>query len=138
MKVKYSLYIIAIFLMIIFILFSLKHEKSGKLNLINNSKYTIGIITSNWHNKSTTKNFGVDYKYNIQNIQYENQISRDLKLNNKYLLVYDSSNISNLSELLLIYPLPDSLEAPINGWKYNEVPISIDSVKIRKYVLNED
>ena len=93
-------------------------------NRIKNSKFTIGQISSEWHTKSTFKNFGVDYEYKINDKTYSKQISVDLRKGNKYLVVYDSLSPKN-AVLIPEYDM-NIYNSPKNGWNINELPIKIN------------
>lgn len=106
--------------------------------MLKQPKFTIAVISSKWHYKTTWKSPGVDFKLRINNEEFERTTRNNLKLGDKYLYIYDSLSYNYSGMILLNYPLPDSIQSPKNGWRYDEVPIPIDSVRIRKYVLGEE
>jgi len=63
--------------------------------LIKNQKFTIGEISSEWHTKTTNKTFGIDYSYVVKNKKYVGQTKENLKISEKYLVVFDSLNPNN-------------------------------------------
>lgn len=102
-------------------------------HILKNSKYTVTVITSDWHTKSGFKSFGIDYEYHVDGKLYIKQTLKKLMKSQKYLLVFDSLNPQN-ARILEMYPLYDSINLPENGWTYKQVPISIDSIQIKEYV----
>ncbi|MDV7696744.1 hypothetical protein N6B72_07425 [Chryseobacterium soli] len=102
-------------------------------NLIKYPKYTTTLIISDWHHKNN-HGIGVDYEYYVNKKRYSYTVNLDLKKNNKYLLIYDSLKPSNCS-VLEMYPIIDNnIQTPLNGWKYNDVPIKIDTSEIIEYL----
>lgn len=138
---KYSIVIFSILLL--YIAYVILDDNSAGKKSLKHPKYTVGLV-GEWHFKTTWKTAGSDFfiKLNGKEIRktfpYNNL---EDKVGKKYLVLYDSlepHTFNKYYELLHIYPLPDSIEAPPNGWRYDEVPIPIDSVRIRKYVLGEE
>lgn len=109
-------------LLIPLISWGLSYYRSEKR--IQNRKFTVGEITSEWHPKSTFKNFGVDYTYSVNGEKFIKQISENLNLGSKYLVVYDSLNSKN-AILISEYDM-NIYQYPKNGWNTNEVPIKIN------------
>ena len=114
------------------IIFGYIYSNNNLKNLIKYPKYTTAIIISDWHHKNT-HGIGVDYEYYVNEKRYSYTVNLDLKKNNQYLLVYDSLKPSNCS-ILEMYPIIRDIPVPINGWKYNDVPIKIDSIEIIEYL----
>lgn len=117
---------------IIFYLFSLRNQKT----ILKNQKYTLGIITSEFHHKTTGKPAGKDYEYKVRGRKYEKTASRiRTKIGSKYLIIYDSLH-PNRACLLRDYEINKEIkiEYKEDGWKPNEVPINIDTIQIRKFV----
>ncbi|PIE50383.1 MAG: hypothetical protein CSA38_02945 [Flavobacteriales bacterium] len=101
-------------------------------NLLKNTKYTLAIVTSDWHYKDDS-GVGVDYEYFINDKYYYKTSNIRVRKGEKYIIVYDSLN-PNTHCLLNNYELSDTIIPPKNGWKYNEVPIPIDSAYIRNII----
>ena len=99
-----------------------------------NKKYTIGTITSEWHHKND-KGVGVDFEYNVNGKKYDKTFSKDVEIGNKYLVVFDSIH-PNRFVLLPFYEFDKKFnyDVPQNGWKFSEVPILIDTVKVNNYI----
>ena len=135
MKISKSNIFVFVLLISVLIYFFLKGEKREQ-KLLENYKFTVGEISSEWHSKTTFKSFGIDYFYNLNKQKYEGIAKKkDLVIGEKYLVIYDSVELK-FGKLLPMYPLPDSIEPPPNGWRLDEVPIEVDWKKIEKYILN--
>ena len=117
---------------IVVIIFGYIYSNNNLKNLIKYPKYTIALIISDWHHKNN-HGIGVDYEYSVNEKRYNYTINLDLKKEAKYLLVYDSLKPSNC-RILEMYPIIEDVQPPINGWKYNNVPIKIDSIEIIEYL----
>jgi hypothetical protein len=128
---KYNFAVVAITILIIGSLFLL--EKSNTSKILRNAKYSVAEITSIWHSKKGLKSFGVDYSYNVNGESYTRQISVNLIKGKKYLAIYDTLNPINC-KILEIYPIHRDIKIPVQGWRYEEVPITIDSLAIKKYI----
>ncbi|SEN12703.1 hypothetical protein SAMN05421856_1253 [Chryseobacterium taichungense] len=96
-------------------------------------KYTIALIISDWHHKNTN-GIGVDYEYFVNKKRFLSTINLDLKKNDKYLLIFDSLQPKN-NTLLETYKVDKIFNAPDNGWLLSELPIKVDTVKIKNTVL---
>ena len=132
--IKKYFHVIVIFLVVAVIIYGYIDAKINSEQLVRYPKYTIAIITSDWHHKNG-RGFGVDYKYSVSGKVYD--LTRDVKVKKgeKYLLIYDSVKPRNCL-VLEMYPIPDSIEIPENGWQYEDVPIKIDSSKIKEHIEN--
>jgi len=122
-----------ILICIIFIIYMFYVNNRNIDALLKNSKYTVAIVTSEKHAKSTFKSFGHDFEYKLNDEDYMRQTSENLVKGQKYLLVFDSLN-PKYSMILAIYPIFHEIKIPKNGWKYDEVPMKIDTLKIKKYI----
>lgn len=60
-----------------------------------------------------------------------------LEKGHKYLLIFDSLKPDN-NVILEMYLLNGNLQVPINGWKLNELPIKIDTTKVKNIVLGDE
>ena len=100
-----------------------------------NKKYTIGTITSEWHHKKTGKPAGVDFIYEVKGSVYDKVFARSLKKGNKYLVVFDSIHPNRFC-LLPFYELDKNFnyEIPSVGWKFEEIPFLIDTIKVNNYI----
>lgn len=96
-----------------------------------NSKYTIGYVTSDWHQKNGN-GVGTDYEYIVENRKFYSTSVYNLKKGTKYLVMYDSIKIKN-SIMLGHHQLPDNLQVPYNGWNFKQVPIKLDSADLKAY-----
>lgn len=130
-KEKYHLVILV--LVIGIVIFGLLYEKIWITQILKNSKYTIGVATTDWHQKNNN-GVGTDYKYHFKNLDYFSTTSYSYKKGDLFLIIFDSLKPKN-SQVLSFYPVENyliDLKIPKNGWKYNDVPFKIDSVEIRK------
>ncbi len=94
--------------------------------MIKNQKFTIGEISSEWHTKTTNKTFGIDYSYVVKNKKYVGQTKENLKISEKYLVVFDSLNPNNAT-LISEYGL-NNYKSNFDGWTFKNVPFKIDSI----------
>lgn len=109
-----------------------------RLNIYENSKYTIGEITKR---RTETRSNYYRYYYFVNNWKYKGRSSfkergkyAHLPLG-KYFIVFDSLKPEN-SALLQFLVVPDSItEAPPGGWK--ELPIPVNKDEIRKFLKIE-
>lgn len=101
-------------------------------NLLKNTKYTVATVIHDWHYKNN-HGTGVDYEYFVNGKYYYKTSNIRVQKGEQYILVYDSLN-PNTHCLLTYYELTDSITPPKNGWKYEEIPIEIDSAEIREYI----
>lgn len=102
-----------------------------KDDILNNSKFTVGTMTSNWHQKNN-RGVGTDFIYFVNGMKISKTTHYDLKKGTKYLVMYDSLSPSWYI-MIGHHQLPDSIEPPPNGWKFNEIPIPIDSGDLKQY-----
>ncbi|MBM7419070.1 hypothetical protein M2254_000576 [Chryseobacterium sp. BIGb0186] len=126
-------YLILLVLVIGFIIFGFIHEKMWIKQMLKNSKYTIGIATTDWHQKNNNGT-GTDYKYHFKDLDYFSITSYSYKKGDSFLIIFDSLKPKN-NQVLWLYPIENyliDLKVPKDGWKYNDVPFKIDSVEIRK------
>ena len=100
-------------------------------NVKKNAKYNIAYITSNWHQKNN-RGAGTDFKYYVNGRTISKTCNYNLQKGTKYLIMYDSISPSRYI-MLGHHQLPDDIEVPSNGWKFNEIPISIDSADLKQY-----
>lgn len=138
--IKYKIQIIVLTPFLFYFIFIFFDDNSSIKKMLKNQKYTVGIISSKYHYKTTWKPPGTDFIYRVNLKKYEGLVSRTSfnVIGEKYLVIFDSTKITKSSNLIPFYSLPDSIESPPNGWRYDEVPIPIDSVRIRKYVLGKE
>ncbi|SFN92323.1 hypothetical protein SAMN05421594_4729 [Chryseobacterium oleae] len=130
-----NFYLILISILVIVIGYWYLSSLNGLKNVSKRKKYTIALVTSDWHHKDTN-GIGVDYEYFVDSRKYSNTINLDLKKEQKYLLVFDSIVPEN-NVLLDIYPINNLSSVPVNGWKIDELPIKVNSVEINNMVLEE-
>ncbi len=102
-------------------------------NIKNNAKFTVANIVSDWHYTNTKGGPGTDIVYWVKNKKIEGICEYNLRKGTKYLVMYDSLKPYHFL-LLGHHQLPDSIKSPKNGWKFSQVPISIDSIQIKEYV----
>lgn len=96
-----------------------------------NSKFTVATMTSNWHHKNSN-GVGTDFTYSVGGRTISKTTNFNLKKGTRYLVMYDSLSPSWYI-MLGRHQLPDSIEAPPNGWKFKEIPITIDSAELKQY-----
>ena len=133
---KYYGYIIAWCAIFLFIIFSIYNETKKQKIMLSHYKFTVG-IAGKWHHKTTWKSPGTDYFYEYKGKKYDGVFSYAYApQGKKFLVILDSVKPSNSTKLLKFYPLPDSIKIPENGWRKDEVPISINMDSIKKYVLS--
>ncbi len=130
MNSKYPLIIILIVIAVI--LYGYFNANKNKAKLLNNYKFTVARITTDWHYKNDN-GIGVDYEYDVNKKKYSSTVNVDVKNNETYLLIYDSLNPRSCL-VLEMYPIYDSIEPPKNGWKYEEVPIRVDTLRIKEHI----
>jgi hypothetical protein len=129
-KKFYPIIVGLIVLLIIIVLQVLSN--SDIKGIIKRPKFTTTIITTDYHHKNFN-GVGVDYEYFINSKKYTSTIDLHLRKNEKYLLIYDSLKYKN-NLLLEIYQIQGAIKVPLKGWRYEEVPITIDSLAIKKYI----
>lgn len=95
------------------------------------AKFTIGTMVSNWHQKNN-RGVGTDFKYLVNNIRIIKTGSYNLRKGQRCLILYDSLSPQNCL-MLGNHIVPYNIEAPSNGWKFNEIPIPIDSAELKEY-----
>lgn len=130
--IKKNLHILVISIVVIVIVFGFIISGINSRRLLENAKYTVATVTSDWHHKNNT-GVGVDYEYYVNEKSYGYTINLDLKKNEKYLIAYDSLKPSNC-QILEMYPLNSDIISPINGWDLNELPIKINSEEVFDYI----
>jgi len=84
--------------------------------------YTIGTINKIW--KPASGNINAGYYYYINNKKYRNSVDRHgheeiAKVGNRFIVEYPEGHESH-GILLYDHPVPDSIEAPPEGW--DEMP----------------
>ncbi|MCT2563761.1 hypothetical protein [Chryseobacterium herbae] len=119
---------LATLIIIITTLFLSRHDLK---NAKKNSKYTIAYITSNWHQKNNN-GVGTDFTYEVNGEKIEKTCANNLEKGTRYIVLYDSIAPKNYI-MLYNHPLPDSIKRPLNGWKFNEVPVKLDSSDLKQY-----
>lgn len=115
-------------IVIIVTLFLSRHElKSAKKN----AKYTIAYITSDWHQKNNN-GVGTDFRYYVNGEEINKTCADNLKKGTRYIVLYDSIHPKNYI-MLYNHQLLNNIKAPVNGWKFKEVPIKLDSADLKYY-----
>jgi len=128
-KRKYLLLLaICFFLFLFYLFYKAKEDAKSSWKY---SKYTVGYIISNWHQKNNN-GVGTDFIYKVKEVTISKTCDYNLHKGTKYLVLYDSLKPSNYI-MLGSHQLPDDIKAPYNGWKFNEIPIKIDSADLKKY-----
>lgn len=124
---------------LLFFVFILWQKNTSNINkILKNPKFTIGIINSDYHHKTTFKPPGHDYYFIVGNETYHGVASTNTECNGKnigfkFLVIYDAVSNNNFASLCF-YPVPDNIRAPKNGWTLNEVPIEIDFERIKNFI----
>ena len=136
---KYKWNIIISFFILIGSFFISKFENKRLIRMLDHPKFSIGIITSEFHSKTTLKSPGNDFVYYINRIEFKGVTSAgsNCKLKDvgdRFLIIFDSIKVGKSSRLLCNYPIPDSIKAPPDGWRLDEVPIEIDMKRIEAYI----
>jgi len=137
MKKRTKINIVFFLIIVIAQIIIFTYKKDRGKDILKSPKFTVGVISSEWHSKTTLKQPGFDFKYSI-NLKESQAVTNQIKIakiGEKYLVAYDSIK-PNAVSFLSIYPLPDSIEPPPNGWRLDEVPIEVDWKKIEEYILN--
>lgn len=115
-------------IVIIATLFLSRHElKSAKRN----AKYTIAYITSDWHQKNNN-GVGTDFTYYVNGEEINKTCADNLRKGTRYIVLYDSIHPKNYI-MLYNHQLLNNIKAPVNGWKFKEVPIKLDSADLKYY-----
>ncbi len=131
---KYYL-VIGFFAIVMMFLISILYAKIGIKGIKKNAKYTIGIMTSNWHPKNNN-GVGTDFIYFVRGQKISKTGPYNLKIGKRCLIMYDSLKPSHCL-MLGYHQLPDSIEAPYNGWAFKQVPIKLDSADLKAYLEKE-
>lgn len=124
-------YIILGLATLFFIIFTLISSKSQIKNARKNAKYTIAYITSDWHQKNNN-GVGTDFTYYVGGKRINKTCANNLKKGTRYVVLYDSINPKNYI-MLYNHELSSKIKAPVNGWKFNELPIKLDSTDLKFY-----
>lgn len=124
-------YIILGLATLFFIIFTLISSKSQIKNARKNAKYTIAYITSDWHQKNNN-GVGTDFTYYVSGKRINKTCANNLKKGTRYVVLYDSINPKNYI-MLYNHELSSKIKAPVNGWKFNELPIKLDSTDLKFY-----
>src|SRR5690606_21314193 len=110
MKRKTTINLILLLLLLLFISFLVLKTKKSKSELLKSPKFTVCVISSEWHSKTTFNGPGYDFKYNVNGEKYQSTVNQyddnTFRLGRKFLYVYDTSN-PNVGYILPIYPLSD-------------------------------
>lgn len=123
---------ILIFVGLIFSIGVFQLWNNHKLNgILKKQQYTVGMIISKGHTRTTTKNWGKDYEYIIENKKYIRQTSSKVFLGKKYLIIYDSLHPKR-SMLLNRYEINEQYDKKI--WSFKEIPFKVDSTYIYNFV----
>jgi len=133
MKKFTNQYWFLIFCSCIIIFFIVLWYKSNQwtISLQKNSKFTICYVVSDWHQKNN-RGVGADLEFPVNGIMIKRTTNYDLKKGGKYLVLYDSLKPSNYL-LLYNHQINEKVIAPSKGWKFNEIPILIDSTDLKEY-----
>ena len=97
-------------------------NNNKKESLVKNAKYTVvKILDAKVHGKNDTEFTFILYGQTLKSygkLLWRNE--RQNTIGTKVLLEYDSTNIKN-NKILIEVSVPESLQIPINGWKYKPV-----------------
>ncbi len=132
-KYYFALIFLAILIVVVSSILLGKKEVKG---IRKNSKYTIGIITSDWHQKNDN-GVGTDFIYFVRNRKISKTGPYNLKKGERCLIMYDSTSPTHYL-MLSRYLIPKNIKAPYNGWSFKEIPIKIDSVDLNEYFKIRD
>lgn len=124
-------YLMLAFATLIFITTTLFLSRDNLKNVKKNAKYTIAYITSDWHQKNN-RGVGTDFTYYVNGKKIEKTCANSLKKGTRYILLYDSISPKNYI-ILYNHKLSNKVTAPVNGWKFNELPIKVDSADLKYY-----
>lgn len=127
---KETIFVLGIIAVIIYSIFSQDYKT---YNLKNNPKFTIGIISSDWHSKTTSKPPGKDYSFILKGKKFEHTtpVSKSVyQLGDRFLVMYDSLKPEKAAILIDYYEIPANISVPKNGWRLDEIPLKVDSQKI--------
>lgn len=127
-----KLHLILIFIVVVWVGYWYLNSLNSLEDISKRSKYTTALAISDWHHKNST-GIGVDYEYFVNNKKYSNTINLNLKKGQDYLLVFDSIIPEN-NVILDIYPINNFSSVPLSGWKINELPIKVDSMKVNNII----
>jgi hypothetical protein len=114
------------------------HFGPPKIEMLKNTKYTVGKITSNYSFDKANGN-GYDYKFMYNDDQRFAHQNGEFIPGRKYLVAYDSVNIKNGFFILDKYDITDSLakyhiyEEYDNyniGWSLQKIPFKYDKTNI--------
>lgn len=125
-------FLIILTLGVALIIFGFIHEKIWVKKMLENPRYTIGVATTDWHQKNNN-GAGTNYKYSFKKVEYLNTTNYSYKKGDSFLIIFDSLKPKN-NKVLGFYNIENyliDLKVLDNGWKYNEVPFNIDSLEIR-------
>jgi hypothetical protein len=129
-KIKY-ISIVLSFATLVFIVITLFLSRRELKGTKRNAKYTVAYITSNWHQKNDN-GVGTDFTYYVNEREINMTCANNLKKGTEYIVLYDSIHPKNYI-MLYNHQLSDKMKAPINGWKFNNLPIKVDSTDLKFY-----
>lgn len=116
-KMSRMIFVIFVVLLICITIYGLRESNKAINGILENPKYTVGLL-GDYHYRTTTEPPGSDYKFYLNNIQYEQVYPysnlRAKPQGDKYVVVYDSLK-PEYNYLLYVYSLPDDISIPVNG-----------------------
>lgn len=124
-------YIVLGLVTLFFVIFTLVSSKTKLTAAKKNAKYTIAYITSDWHQKNNN-GVGTDFTYYVNGEKINKTCANSLKKGTRYIVLYDSLHPKNYI-MLYNHKISSNIKSPANGWKFNELPIKIDSSDLKFY-----
>src|SRR5690606_20672993 len=102
--------LILIVLLTFGVIINLNLERIKTVRMLNHPKFTIGMITSKYHHKTTFGSDGNDFIYFVNSQKFTGVANFCAKkeIGDKFIVIYDSIKVSKISKLLCNYPIPDS------------------------------
>ncbi|WP_426279161.1 hypothetical protein ACN9MN_08025 [Chryseobacterium sp. S-02] len=124
-------YIVLGLVTLFFVIFTLVSSKTKLTATKKNAKYTIAYITSDWHQKNNN-GVGTDFTYYVNGEKINKTCANSLEKGTRYIVLYDSLHPKNYI-ILYNHKISNNIKSPVNGWKFNELPIKIDSSDLKFY-----
>lgn len=128
---KNNYHIILAFATLLFIIMAFFLSHSNLEGAKKNAKYTVAYITSDWHQKNNN-GVGTDFTYYVNGKKINKTCANSLKKGTRYIVLYDSIHPKNYI-ILYNHKISSNIKSPVNGWKFNELPIKIDSSDLKFY-----
>ncbi len=133
----------------IFYIYKFVYIGPPKEDMLKNTKYTIGKVTSEYYN-AKPNGYGYDYRFKYGSEVRKGHRNGEFRLGRRYLVAYDSTTIKNGYVILDQFDVTDSLakyhieekygDYP-QGWSLEKIPFQYDKsdieYEVRVYVMSK-